>query len=118
MAATVDSRLARLAATDPTVAALARLYAVSLHASADRAWDTALPALGASGQSAGPAIAGQVLTVELARLRSLLADLLSGSAGLASDEATSVQAALLAGALQPLSLVEAAINLRAEVLAE
>jgi FdhE protein len=74
--AQVGVDLEHLAATDPTVAPLARLQAVALRAAADASWEQSVPDLaGPRPEPAAPRLHGARLVVEAERLRALLRQL-------------------------------------------
>src|SRR5262249_21319866 len=72
-AAPTGAELERIAATDPTVAPLARLQVVALRAAEDRAWEDGIPSLPPRGtEDDAPRLHGASLVVDVDRLRALL----------------------------------------------
>src|SRR5262249_31478749 len=75
-AAPTGAELERIAATDPTVAPLARLQVVALRAAEDRAWEDGIPSLPPRGtEDDAPRLHGASLVVDVERLRALLRQL-------------------------------------------
>jgi FdhE protein len=113
------AQLDEIARTDPTAAPLARLHLELLRASADRAWEQAVPALDAARLSEGlPLLHGEALRVDRDRLRRLAERLASTAEQGGAASARAARQALAASQVDPLALLAAAVRQDVDALAE
>ncbi len=103
--------LEELAATDPTVASLARLQAAALGAAGDPGWAAGVAELdGRRLDEAAPLLHGASLAVDVALLRGLWGELASRLAAAGNADAERFGALFESQELDPLTLVQASVT--------
>jgi FdhE protein len=108
--APTGAELERLAATDPTVAPLARIQVVALRAAEDRAWEDGIPSLPPRGtEDAAPRLHGARLVVDVDRLRALLRQLAATLDAGGHPEGARLDRLFASGELDPTVVLRASL---------